>query len=371
MSTSKKRRQTKNKKSQQSKSKKSQNKWSKIIIVLSSALVFFLAFIFLVAGYKASGLLMAILGLLIIPSIWQSVIKATNLKIDPSLRIVVLVLLFFVAIAVTPETAPSQTTEVDLEPETVAESQEKIVENENIIAAEAVTDKPDQEIAIVKRVIDGDTIELEDGRKLRYIGIDSPEINDAECYAQEAKNKNSDLVLGKTVTLEKDVSETDRYGRLLRYVYLDGEMINELLVEKGYAKASSYPPDIKHQEKLTQAQKVARQNKNGLWGVACETVAKASPASTPVPVVATAVPVPVAVVKTTPQPVTTVKATPQPVTQKVAATTTQNSESYSCNCSKVCEDMSSCAEAQYQLNVCGCSKRDGDHDGIACDKQCQ
>ena len=104
------------------------------------------------------------------------------------------------------------------------------------------------EQALVSKVVDGDTIQLSDGRKVRYIGIDTPETvhpsKAVECYGQEASVKNKELVLGKTVGLEKDVSDTDRYGRLLRYVYLDGIMINDLLVKEGFAKASSYPPDV-------------------------------------------------------------------------------------------------------------------------------
>ena len=92
--------------------------------------------------------------------------------------------------------------------------------------------------ALVVRVIDGDTIEVDraGGRiNLRYIRIDTPESVAAgqpvACFALEATNRNKELVEGKTVLLEKDVSETDQFGRLLRYVYLeDGRMVNELLV---------------------------------------------------------------------------------------------------------------------------------------------
>lgn len=125
--------------------------------------------------------------------------------------------------------------------------------------------------AVVKRVIDGDTIELEDGRKLRYIGIDTPETKHptkgVECFGQEAALKNKELVEGKMVRLEKDVSETDRYGRLLRYVWLDDRMVNELLVAEGYAYSSSYPPDIARQEQLKAAQLTARTVSQGLWAV--------------------------------------------------------------------------------------------------------
>ena len=127
---------------------------------------------------------------------------------------------------------------------------------------------------LVKRVVDGDTIELENGQKVRYIGIDTPETNDpkreVECYGEEAKEKNKSLVEGGKVKLEKDVSEIDKYSRLLRYVYLEnGTFVNLLLVKEGYANASSYPPDIKHQGEFRQAEKEARDNKKGLWGDAC------------------------------------------------------------------------------------------------------
>jgi micrococcal nuclease len=142
------------------------------------------------------------------------------------------------------------------------------------------------EKALVKRVIDGDTIELADGRKLRYIGIDTPETVNPNrptgCFGKEASLKNRELVSGKEVELEKDVSETDRYGRLLRYVYLviGGErtMVNELLVKEGYANASSYPPDIKYQEKLKNAERLARETKVGLWGL-CTLLSSVSPVS--------------------------------------------------------------------------------------------
>src|SRR5690606_18046200 len=76
-----------------------------------------------------------------------------------------------------------------------------------------------REAAVVASVTDGDTVVLADGRRLRYIGIDTPETT-GECYASEASARNAELVLGKTVYFEKDVSEFDPFERLLRYVYL-------------------------------------------------------------------------------------------------------------------------------------------------------
>ena len=124
--------------------------------------------------------------------------------------------------------------------------------------------------------IDGDTIELESGEKVRYIGIDTPETKHpnigVECFGKEAAEKNRQLVEGKQVRLEKDVSEVDRYGRLLRYVYVEDQMVNEVLVRGGYANASSYPPDIKHQERLQKAEQEARTQNLGLWSRCSDTI---------------------------------------------------------------------------------------------------
>lgn len=123
---------------------------------------------------------------------------------------------------------------------------------------------------IVTRIIDGDTIEVNGGVTVRYIGIDTPESVDPrreiECFGKEAAEENKRLVLDKKVILEKDVSETDRYGRLLRYVYVDSQMVNKTLVENGFAQARSYPPDIRHQEELRAAEAKARSERRGLWG---------------------------------------------------------------------------------------------------------
>lgn len=145
-----------------------------------------------------------------------------------------------------------------------------------IIPTEVASDsaelaKENLEKAKVARVIDGDTIELEGGQKVRYIGIDTPETvdprRDPQCFGQEASLQNKQLVEGQEIYLEKDVSETDRYGRLLRYIYLEanGNSINEQLVREGYAVASSYPPDIKYQEKFRLAEQEARNDQRGLW----------------------------------------------------------------------------------------------------------
>lgn len=121
----------------------------------------------------------------------------------------------------------------------------------------------------VSRVIDGDTFEIQGGIKVRLIGIDTPEMKNKnktiDCFALEAKKKAEDLLTNKEVVLEKDVSETDRYGRLLRYVYLNGEMINDTLVKDGFAKISTFPPDVKNAQIFLASERMAREAKAGLW----------------------------------------------------------------------------------------------------------
>ena len=131
-----------------------------------------------------------------------------------------------------------------------------------------------EEGVVVTWVVDGDTIEIEGGMRVRYIGIDAPEYFSStgavSCSGKEALEKNKQLVFGKKVTLEKDISEKDKYGRLLRYVWLDGEMVNEVLVREGFARAVGFPPDEKYQERLIEAERQAREEGKGLWGGVCE-----------------------------------------------------------------------------------------------------
>ena len=147
---------------------------------------------------------------------------------------------------------------------------QKSVEITKEATSTAVLGETKEERVLVSRVIDGDTVELEDGRKLRYIGIDTPELvhpdKATECFAKEAMEENKRLVDGKTVRLESDVSETDRYGRLLRYVSVENTMVNDTLVRQGFAHASTYPPDVKYSQQFLEAEKEARENNRGLWG---------------------------------------------------------------------------------------------------------
>jgi endonuclease YncB( thermonuclease family) len=127
---------------------------------------------------------------------------------------------------------------------------------------------PESEWATVKRVPDGDGAALEDGRRVRYIGIDTPEISShgrPEPYAQEAKELNQALVVGKQVRLERDRSDTDGYGRLLRYVWAGDLLVNAELVRRGAAFALPIPPDTRHQELFARLEAEARRQRRGLW----------------------------------------------------------------------------------------------------------
>jgi len=126
--------------------------------------------------------------------------------------------------------------------------------------------------ALVTNVVDGDTIEVNvQGKvyKLRYTGIDAPEPNSVDTYtrniALSSASKNRALVSGREVELKKDISETDKYGRLLRYVYIDELFVNAELVRLGYAQASPYPPDTKYQELFNTLQSEAKAFNRGIW----------------------------------------------------------------------------------------------------------
>lgn len=162
----------------------------------------------------------------------------------------------------------------------VKEEVEKQVE-EGQVAGEKVLN-PDQNLVQVVKVIDGDTIEINSGVKVRFIGVNTPETVDprrpVQCYGQAAKDFTKSLIEGKTIRMEKDTSETDKYGRLLRYLYVqnaDGTetFVNLKLVQEGYAESSSFPPDIKHQLEFQEAQNQAILDNKGLWGM-CGSIPK-------------------------------------------------------------------------------------------------
>lgn len=130
------------------------------------------------------------------------------------------------------------------------------------------TEAPRGERARVTHVFDGDTIEVELGERvyrLRYIGVDSPERE--EPFYEDAADYNRDMVEDATVILVRDVSETDQYGRLLRYVYLeDGTFVNASMIRSGMARLVTFPPDVAQTDYLRQLQGEAKEAGDGMWG---------------------------------------------------------------------------------------------------------
>lgn len=124
---------------------------------------------------------------------------------------------------------------------------------------------------VVERVIDGDTVVLKGGDRVRYIGVDTPELHHpnkpVEAYAREAMEFNRRLVEGKKIIMEFDVDREDRYKRKLAYVFLeDGMFVNAELLRQGYAQLLTFPPNVKYVDLFTKMQKQARDANRGLWG---------------------------------------------------------------------------------------------------------
>ena len=122
----------------------------------------------------------------------------------------------------------------------------------------------------VLKVIDGDTVVTSDGQKIRYIGIDTPEIyysrNSAEYFGYQAKDFNKKLVKGKNVKLEFDSEHFDKYDRALAYVYLeDGTFVNAELVKEGYARVMTIEPNTKYADLFKRLEKEAKAKKLGMW----------------------------------------------------------------------------------------------------------
>ena len=123
----------------------------------------------------------------------------------------------------------------------------------------------------VQRVVDGDTIVLAGGERVRYIGVDTPESvkpgTPVQCYAKAASHANERMVEGQPVRLRFDAERRDRYGRLLAYVYRasDGLFVNAELVRRGYAVTLTIPPNVAHAAEFARLARGARRAGRGLW----------------------------------------------------------------------------------------------------------
>lgn len=177
-----------------------------------------------------------------------------NLKIKPLLPWLLafgFAILFLGAVIFAQQKSYSPTTSPSTEPQ-----QEKLPET-------VIEKKQKEKEVLVARVVDGDTVELEDGTRVRYIGIDTPE--PGQCLGSEATQINIGLVEKEKVKLELDIQKQDKYGRTLAYIWVGGTLVNEKLVRDGFAKVTTYPPDIKYVDRFLEAQKEAKEQNLGLW----------------------------------------------------------------------------------------------------------
>jgi micrococcal nuclease len=263
------------------------------------------------------------------------IVKKISLVIAGGFILLVILAIF---IGEEPQTPKSNNQLVEI-PAPANESQETSQNQSESIPDESsvIEDEESEKVKtyLVTKVIDGDTIEIEGGQTIRYIGIDTPETvhpsKPVECFGQEASNKNKELVEGKRIKLEKDVSETDKYGRLLRYVWVGDIFVNDYLVRQGYAYVYTYPPDVKYNEQLVQAQQEARENNRGLWA-GCPSEGESSP--------------------------------PEEGPPKIEIICSYNAYN--------CSDFSTHVEAQEVFEYCGgvnndIHRLDADKDGIACE----
>lgn len=127
--------------------------------------------------------------------------------------------------------------------------------------------------ALVARVIDGDTVELEGGERVRFLMVDTPETTGGatDCYGPEATQFTRSALEGQKVELRYDVQCEDRYGRLLAYVFVDGREINTLLVERGYACVLHIPPNgTDRRTEFETLEYLARTGGVGMWGACAE-----------------------------------------------------------------------------------------------------
>jgi len=160
-----------------------------------------------------------------------------------------------------PESVPEEAGQTGTSPEP---SPQTTPQEQSSPLPEPSETQPTQETTYaITYVVDGDTVELADGTRVRLLGINTSE--SGQPYFSEARNKMIELVLNKEVRLEQDISDTGLYGRLLRYIYVGNTFVNLEMVRLGYANSYTYPPDVKYQTQLLAAEQEARDKQLGLW----------------------------------------------------------------------------------------------------------
>ena len=341
------------------------------------AILFILFGLMISLGAFFSGLLLIIAGLLCLPRIQAILEKKTKKTLPKGVIVGAVVVLVVISLVALPKT--EEVNEISTDSTSESESQKTItipslveydddmddsdenkeVEQEDVVVPSDHTvvspdnldiNDPVGAEALVSEVVDGDTVKLSDGNKVRILGIDTPETKDprkpVQCFGEEASLKMTELVDDKKVTLlvDEGQGDKDKYGRLLRYIYIGNTDIGAEMVRQGYAFAyTKYP--VSKMDGYVALEQEARENKAGLWAEdTCNGSTELVQDET-----------------TVPESEQETESNPQPVLLPTS--------DYSCNCSKTCDSMS-CDEAYYQLNTCGCSRRDGDKDGVPCESIC-
>lgn len=281
--------------------------------------------------------------------------------------------------AVNNPTVEGESTELASNNEFVEEEPEVLIEVNGLYEYNLET-LSEESLFTVSKIIDGDTLEVTDESgeilKIRLIGIDTPETkdprSDVECFGTEASEKAIELLVGKNVYLLSDKSQDDKdkYDRYLRYVVReDGHFFNLNMIALGYANEYTYQVPYQFQSKFKEVESNARESSLGLFGVACQCANEKGNE-----VNRTCIACNEAEIEIKQFDCST-------VTQKVndgacgdlcpKPEPVQQAPGFTCNCAKTCPNMASCAEAYFQLNTCGCSRRDGDNDGIPCESICR
>jgi len=249
----------------------------------------------------------------------------------------------------------------------------KEISDESEVLGEQTQEAPKYKVL---EITDGDTIKIDYNgttEKVRLIGIDTPETN--ECFNVEATNKLKSLIENHNVEIEADPTqgERDKYDRLLLFIWLDGELVNKTMISEGYAHEYTYNLPYKYQKEFKDTQKEAQNTKRGLWGDACSCQKDTEKSRKCIGCKLAEVEYYNWDCSTYTQQISDNSCTQGCTTYTPPSTTTTTISpvpSYICDCSKTCTHMSSCEEAYFQLNNCGCSKRDGDNDGVPCENIC-
>lgn len=243
-------------------------------------------------------------------------------------------------------------------------------DNDQTVVDTTITEYPTIiESALVTSVVDGDTLKLKIGENtetIRMIGINSPE--KGACYFTEAKDRLTQLALDKEVKVELDPSqgERDKYDRLLAYIWVGDLNVNQEMLRGGFAREYTYDEPYKYQKEFREASSVAIKQNFGVHGTSCaceqnEELARSCTSCN------------TATVTFSNWDCTSYHREMVDTDCKVGCSEADLANppvEFQCDCSKKCTQFAYCEEAQYQLEICGCTGIDGDGDGLACDAEC-